>query len=245
MQDEAWARYVLVFIPLVAIVLARESTAAPRRDGLLLLVAALGIELFCLAGSTTRMARPAFPLAILGLCRAFGLARGRTAVLAFWLVPLPWMVLKLTSPDLERTWLQLAAGLLSGMGAELEVQRSSLRGAAGVLGVQASDSGLRLAVLLSGLGWYASLRRNDSLAACVRRALIWGALGLPAQALGTLLAVAVLAMGHSAAARALLDPGLWLVLALLGVARSEQLARQRPQRHPDGVDGTGGSRTPA
>jgi len=245
MRDEAWPRYALVFAPLVAIVLARESPSAPRRDGLLLLLAALGVELFCLAGNTTRLARPAFPLAIFGLCRAFGLARGRTAMLAIWLVPVPWMWLKLTSPGLEQAWLQLAAGLVTGLGAELEVEHTLVRGVAGALSVHAEDSGIRLAVLLSGLGWYAGLRCGDAIAGCARRALLWAALGLPAQALGTLLAVAVLATGHAAAAGALLDPGLWIAVAGLGVARSEQLARQPAQRPGDGETAAPGTRASA
>jgi hypothetical protein len=82
MRAEAWARYALVFAPLVAIVLARDTPATPRRDGLLLLGLALAVELFCLVGHTTRLARPAFALAIIGLCRALG--RWPTAEARCW-----------------------------------------------------------------------------------------------------------------------------------------------------------------
>jgi hypothetical protein len=74
---------------------------------------------------------------------------------------------------------------------------------------------------------------GETPAGCAHRALQWGLLGLPSQVLGTMLAVALLATGHAAAAGALLDPGIWVTVALLGVARSEQLAQQLSHRGGD------------
>jgi hypothetical protein len=226
LRDESWARYALVFVPLFALVLRAEPSIPARRDGLVLLGLALAFELFCLAGNTTRLARPAFALAIVGLCRSFGLARARTSLLAFWLVPVPWVLLKLTSPGLERFWIEAAAALVNALGGAVEVQRSVVHGVAGSFAVRASDSGGIPVVMLAGLGWYAGLRCRATLRGCVQRALTWGALGLPAQAVGSAIAVSTLAVGHAGLGRAILDPGIWLVLAIAGIARAEQLARR-------------------
>jgi hypothetical protein len=145
-------------------------------------------------------------------------------------VPIPWAVLKLTSPGLEDTWLQLAGQIVQTLGGEIEIQQRQVLGSAGVLTVDAADSGVRLVALLAGLGWYAALRCGDPLTGCARRALLWAAWGLPAQALASLLVVGTLALGSAAAARWLLDPGIWLALAVLGVGRAEQLARRQPQQ---------------
>ena len=226
LRAETWARYALVFIPLFAVVLRGAAASPPRRDGLLLVAAALAFELFCLAGNTTRLARPAFALAVVGLCRAFGHAEGRGALLAFWLVPVPWVVLKLVSPGLERLWLDASVALVHAFGGDLEVQRSVVQGAAGSLTLRASDSGLVAVALLSGIGWYAGLRLRDTLTLCARRALLWGAIGIPAQAVATLAAVVAVAAGQPAFGRSILDPLLWLLLAGLGITQAERLFRR-------------------
>lgn len=226
LRDESWARYALVFVPLLLIALRSAPDVQPRRDGLLLLALALAIELFCLAGNTTRIARPAFALALVGMCRAFGSAPTRSSLLAFWLVPVPWVALKLASPGLERFWLDASAAIVNALGASVEVDRGVVSAAAGSLTLRASDSGVLLCVLLAGLGWYAALRTHASLARCAGRAALWAAAGLPAQACGTFVAVGALAVGLPEVGRSVLNPLLWMSLAGLGVWRAESLARR-------------------
>ena len=103
--EEPWARYVLVFIPLLA-VCVRQSQAGARAsaDGYLWLLVGILIELVAIRANAIRMARPGLALAVIGLCRGFGLASLPASVLAFWLVPVPSMILALLSPDLEMLW---------------------------------------------------------------------------------------------------------------------------------------------
>lgn len=219
---EPWACYVLVFVPLCGVGLAR-SQAQPRRrpDGFVWLAIAVLVELVAVGGNTTRLARPAFPLAVIGLCRGFGLATTRAAALSLWLVPVSSSLLRLASPRLEELLLGMAVAVVRVTGVDVTVDGRVAWAASGALQLQRWHGGLPLMALLSGLGWYASLRADSGLAATLRRTLAWGALGFPLQALGVVVAVGVLAAGAPAVARALLDHGVWASVAVLAIARVE------------------------
>jgi hypothetical protein len=219
---EPWARYVLVFVPLCIVCLARCREARPRRaDGFLWIAIAAVAELVAVGGNTMRLARPAFALAVVGLCRAFGLATARAAALCFWLVPVPTVLLNVVSPRLEELWLGVAVAVARATGVDLEVNGPVALAASGTLELERWHDGLPLVALLSGLGWYASLREGSGLTATLRRTLVWGLLGLPLQALAVLVAVAALAGGAPEVGRAFLDHSLWGAVAVVTIARIE------------------------
>ncbi len=87
-----------------------------------------------------------------------------------------------------------------------------------MLALRPSDGGLPLLALLSGLGWYASLRAGCRAPAAARRALVWGASAIPIQAAATLLALGALASGSLELARLLLDSIVWGVVAAVALA---------------------------
>jgi hypothetical protein len=203
LEEEAWARYVLVFPFLLALCIARyPSRLRASALGYVALTLAILIELVAIGGSTMVWARPALPLAVIGLCGAFGLASTRTALLACWLIPVPHRVLRMLSPQLETCLLRPLTGLLDALGAELRLEDSRVLATGFELEVFDFDGGLTLAALLAGLGWYAGLRRGCGLFGTVGRAVLWGALALPIQ----LLALLALVLGAPSVGRFFLTP---------------------------------------
>jgi hypothetical protein len=176
------------------------------------------------------MARPGLALAVIGLCRAYGLASAPASALALWVIPVPSMILALASPDLEMAWARFALAPLGWLGAQMSLEGARVVAPAGVLALRPSDGGLPLLALLSGLGWYASIRAGGGAPNAARRALTWGASSIPIQAAAMLLALGALAGRSPALARLMLDSIVWSVTAAAGLAWIElrlRLTRRR------------------
>lgn len=217
LASEPWARYAFVFAPLLAVCVVTSRDRCRRSaDGYLWLAVGVGIEFFALVGNMARFGRPAFALGVIGLCRAFGLASTRVAALALWLTPVPRFILTRFSPEVETALLDLVSRAAWVLGAEFRVEGSRVLAHSAVLELYPSDGGLPLVALLSGLGWYASLRAGDRLWATLQRAMVWGAMALPIQIFAISVAVGTLAAGMPSASRFLLDH-LWVGATLTGV----------------------------
>jgi hypothetical protein len=231
---EPWACYALVFVPLLAVCVRQSRAGArPSADGYLWLLAGILIELVAIRADAIRMARPGLALAVIGLCRGFGLASTPASALAFWLVPVPSMILAFASPDLEMAWARLALGPLGLLGAQMSLDGTRVFAPAGVLELRPSDGGLTLLALLSGLGWYASIRAGCEAPAAARRALAWGASAIPIQAAAMLLALGALASRSPELARLMLDSIVWGVAVAVALGWIE--LRLWLTRHRQGV----------
>lgn len=221
-------RYALLFPLLLVRAAMREAPARPARTGYLLLAAGLALELVAMGGGMPKLARPGVPLAVVGLCRALGLASWSTSLLALWILPVPLAVCSLVSP-LERLWFGAAAAVVGG-GLALEPAREAtlhVVGAAGTLAVRPWDGGVPLAVLAAGLGWYAALlaRAEGGRPRFLRRAGGAALVGLALQGPVALLAVALLAAGHAGAAQAVQHHAIW-ALAAGGLVWAEASGRR-------------------
>jgi hypothetical protein len=234
LASEPWTRYALVFAPLLAVCVATSGDRSkPSADGYLWLAVGVGAELFALVGNMARFGRPAFSLGVIGLCRASGVASTRVAALALWLTPVPYLIVLRFSPELETALLHVVGSAARVLGAELSIEGSHVLAPSGVLELYPSDGGLPLAALLSGLGWYASLRTGASPWASLRRAMVWGATALPIQTLAILVAVGALAAEMLPLSRLILDQ-LWVAVALTGVGWIELRLRADSTREaPD------------
>jgi hypothetical protein len=208
--DEPWALPSAAFLPLwLRCAYTDASPPRPRWDGYAWLALALALEVVAVGGGMPRYGRPAVPLAVLGLARVLGHPTPARALVALWLVPVPWVLQQASQPALEAL---LGAGV-AALGLPLRVDREAdaLAGAAGVLPVSAADSGLALAGLLAGLGWYAAASSGASLRAAACAALRRAALAPALQAAVWAAAIALLSAGAIAPARSLLA-GLPLVV---------------------------------
>jgi hypothetical protein len=226
--EQPWARYALIFPPLVVWRLVRaEPTPISPRLGCALVVVALAVELVAVGGGVPRFGRPAIPLAIAGLCRAFGLAAWPTILLACWCVPVP--ISLVSSLPLVEGSSRLAAALLGGVSLQ-GGSPPTLVAEAGALVLRPHDGGLPLAGLLSGLGWLVALRAGRGLGGCARAAAWMGLAALSLALLAVLLAAVLLAAGHLDAARWTRDGMPWVVGGALGLAFV--LRTSSPERRP-------------
>jgi hypothetical protein len=199
---EPATRYVLLSL----VLLVHAVWHAPREParlgaGLPWIVAAILVELVASAGGLDRYGRLALPLGIVGGLRATGLAPTRVAALAFFIVPVPRFLAQLALLDPQRWWAGFAETLVPG--------------SAEPLGLDHWDSGMRLAGLLAGLGWFAGLRLGDTGRALFLRSGGFALSAVVFQAVGVALAAALCAAGATGLARAWLLHGLWITTGAL------------------------------
>lgn len=218
---EPWALYAAAVPPLLAWAARREggARASPRLGGALV-AAALVLEIVAVGGGIVRFGRPALPLAVLGLCRALGLASARTALLAAWMVPVPFVLVEAAGLPLAGLWGELAHAAVAPAGAELALRPTdhafALEGAGGTLPLRPVDGGVVLAAGLSGLGWLAGLRARAGWLGCALAAAFFALAALPLQLLAVGLAAAALAGGLGALAGWTLALAPWIAGAALG-----------------------------
>lgn len=207
---EPWARYSLLFVPLLCERLLRSPSVPRHRDGVLWVVLAAAIELAAIAGTTLRIGRVAIALGVVGVSRLYGTAATLAVVLVFWIVPVPTLVLRPLGPLLAAAWTSLLSPVGHGLGVDVA-------GGLAALDLSRADVGPPLMALLSGLGWYAGLRRGGGWSGCLARAAAGALAALPLTALGLLIAAALSGALGSAAGRLFLDHVWWLLVAVGGL----------------------------
>jgi hypothetical protein len=207
-----WARYALLFPVLFVRAARREGgrTAPGRPDAALWIVAGLLIAAVALFLGETRWGRLGLLCAAIGLCRRFGWGSWRSQALLLFAVPVPNTLLRAAQP-LAEPLSAVAGALVAPLGADVEG-----------LWLGRYGSGIALAPLLAGLGWYAALLRDLPLRAGVRLAAGASVLAVPLQLLALVAAaVAALFVGN-AAARTLLVNAPSLVAAVAGLVLAER-----------------------
>lgn len=228
---EPWARYAAVFPLLLAWAAFRER-GSPRATpvGWALVAAAVALEFVAVGGGVVRFARPVVPLAVVGLCRALGLASWRTSLLALWMVPIPHFVLAAAGLPLAEAWAGLCRLGLGAAGLGLSLQPLgdgfALIGAKGMLTLGSEDGGLALAAALSGLGWFAGLQGGAGWARCALEAILHALSALLLQLLAVALAASTLATAAAGLAGWLLAGAPWIGGA--GLAATRLLGLRRP-----------------
>lgn len=190
----AWSRYSLAFVPLLVLAAGSERQEVSRSSlGALWVAVGVGQALVASGAGFERYGGPGLALAVFGLCRAFAMARGAVAALAFGVVPLPHFVGAATSPHLEALWSQLSLGIARAVaGTSAETGGSS---GLGPLALDAMDTGLPLLVMLGGWGWYRAARRRATLTGLLTEVARWGAVAPLLQALAATAAGVALGLG--------------------------------------------------
>jgi hypothetical protein len=229
--EHPWAGYSAVF--LVLLVLAarlQPQSQKPKLDGYLLLTAGLLVELVGIGGGIDRLARPALPLGVLGLARLLGRPPLAVALLALGMVPLPTFVLRPVAGMVGPALASLTAMTCTALGLSLRAHGATLAGVSGIIELGDGDTGVPLAVLLAGLGWYAGLRRapvdlpplnpQSLLRQCLCTALRWAPWAVPSQVGAVLAAGTVLALGGLGFSRILLSCGVWILTTAVGLLRA-------------------------
>lgn len=229
---EPWARYAAVFPLLLAWAALREpGLRRATRWGWALVAASLALELVAVGGGVARFARPAVPLAVVGLCRALGLASWRGSLLALWIVPIPHFFLLRAGLPLAEAWGAICeagfGALAVGLALEPRGDGLALLGAGGALALGSEDGGFALAAALSGVGWLSGVLVGAGWLRCAQEAIVHALSALLLQLLAVAVAASALAAGAAGFAGWLLATGPWAGGAVLAAARLLGLRRGR------------------
>ena len=176
-RDDPGMRYILLPILLIGLLLRRDprshcETRPAAGPGLL--IVGLVALVVGIAGGSWGIARIGLPVAMLGMTWVTGRPAVGVILLAFVCVPVPVFVEVMTSPRVESMWGEIGAGVLSRLGAELEVSGPLLRYHGERFELLPSDSGIVTAVVLGQVSWYLSLRAGRAFGQAVARAVCWG-----------------------------------------------------------------------
>lgn len=228
-REEPWARYsalALWLLPRSATALRERSPG--RRDGLILVLAGLSLEVFAAAAGPAKLGRPGLVLGVLGMARALGHPPLRIAALAVFLVPVPAALVRLPAP-LLRPLLEVPAAALAGaLGASVEAVSLGIARGDALLRVYPHDLGVPLAALFAGAAYAASVVRGAAVTRALLAAAAASLTALPVQLGALVVAALVLEARGPELARSWLDDGPWLLAALAALAAFEAARRQRP-----------------
>jgi hypothetical protein len=221
-----WVAYVAGMVPLCVLAFVRsEPTGRTHRDGALWIAAALALTLLGILAGPAQIGRLAIPLAAIGFARLRARPTLPAALLAAWLVPIPNLLLRIPSPELESVMLRLAAHGAALFGTDAVV--SGLEVAVGDAGLRVlrGDGGVPLAVALAGAGWYVAVRGGAGFRGAFAGAARFAA-AAPFLQLATLTGVvATLPWLGSALARDVLTFAPWLAGTAAGIALGERFGR--------------------
>jgi hypothetical protein len=227
--SQPWARYSVVFVPLLAWCALRGPAACPRPWlGSALIAVALVIQLLAAMASQLSVARPAVAIAVVGFLLLRGIAPLRTALLALLLVPVPHTLTTLLGGvPLVRALFGGGAAIVSGLGARVELDELSLSSGEAVVALDSVHAGLPLLVLLLGLAAYAALRLAPSPRSALRLAVGAVLAAVVLEIVAVLIACAVLASGSGTASLFVLESLSWMVPALCVVGLTERAVECR------------------
>lgn len=178
-----WARGAACFPVLFVLAIWRDrGEAKPFLPGLFWggLVCGLLIMLLAIGGDALRFARIGFVIAAFASSAGAGWARPDACALAFWFLPLPTVLANLGSPGGE-TALARLLGFLPGVEVSSIAGRPELALGEGLLPLVPTDTGLPLALGLSGVGWFRGVCRGEGGTALALTAVRWGLCALAIQ----------------------------------------------------------------
>jgi len=203
---------------MISLAVRDRHRAVPRR-GLAQALLAIGllIELIGLAGGSPGIARVGLPVSVVGLVLWTGFPSVKTAMLAFWAVPIPVAIYGLTTPNLESAYAHLGAAFGALLGADIHAGGPLMRTGADHLELDPYHNGLHLSFVMTQLVWYAAARNGTSVPKTLGRMVCVAVAAVPLQILAVLVAVLLLLAGAPDAANLWLDHGAWLLTAILGV----------------------------
>ncbi len=221
---EPWSRYSALFLPLLAWCVHRGPASRRRVGaGALLIAGGLALQLLAVLAAAPRVARPALAAGLAGFLLVRGLAPPATALLAGFVVPVPYqLAAQLAGLPLAVALFRATAFVLSSVGLALAVDHHALVATTASFDLRPIHAGLPLVVAVTGLALYASRRRSLSRAAGLE---LWGRLLLAACAIqlaAVVLSALALVAGWPGASGVLLESlPVWIVVVLV-VARTER-----------------------
>jgi len=203
-----------------------RSTRALLGGGALLL---LGIALGAVGASVNVVfaARLGIPVTLFGLALSTGAPRPRHALLGFWIATPPTSAYLVSSPWLETALARVAVGIAGLSETPILSAGTAIRVADEAVFLQPFHSGLGVAWIGAGLGFYVALRRgtgsqwSDLVRPAIAYAATGGLAGLVLHFAALLAATALLVVGAPRLAQLGVDSGSILLAIAAGVAGGE------------------------
>lgn len=207
LADTPSARYAALFPVLYWLGVRHEPRERGRKDGYLLLALGVVIVILTVGGGFTRWGRIAVPITLIAMIRLSGLGSTRGALTMLWFVPLPHFVNTLVWPDLVLFY----SNAVPDLKLSLEATRVVIQSGEGALRLSQGDAGLALMASLSGVSYFASWQREESLGRTALRMAVAILAALPIRFLSVALALLLLKSGFPHAAQITADGTLWVV----------------------------------
>lgn len=223
---QSWSHYVIVAPFLLAICVRHESSAGitPPRVGVgsAVLLLAMALQLLGIAGGSWSIARIGLPLAAMGVALALGRPPQLPMVLCFWVVPVPYFLVNITTPWAETLLAAGAASIASMLGADVTASGPLIRSGDMRLELESFQGGVITALVLFELGWYSSVRgAHPSWIGALRTSLIYSLAVVVVQPVAVIVAVFIFRWQGPGMAELWLGHGVWLVTAAICIGSTE------------------------
>jgi hypothetical protein len=150
----------------------------------------------------------------------------RAALLVFWVVPLPSMIIGVLGGEAAiRSIYAAGAALLEPLGMVFEFGPRVVSAGANELPLAPHQSGLLLATHMAGLAWYSAQRRGLARSSTARLLVVYALLALPIQFAAIVTNLMLLYWGSPGWMVRVVDTAIWLLPCLVVVYR-EEIERQ-------------------
>jgi len=228
---ESWPHYVVVAPILLAICLSQgEASRNARPHGWIgagVIAFALALQLVGIAGGSWSIARIGVPLAGVGVALVVGRPPLLPMFLLFWLIPAPNFIVTATTPWGESMLADVAGRIVSTLGADVSASGPLVRVGDAGLELTSAQGGIVTALVLAELGWFSAARdARPSWRAASLRSLLYASAVAVVQPAAVIVAVLLLWCGGSHVAELWMSHGVWLLVAVVGVASIEQRRRK-------------------
>ena len=185
-----------------------------RSSGIVLLFLGVALEFVGVVGNSWSIARFGLPIAILGIARWTGMMSLAVAALAFWMIPIPDFIIGFTTPNLESALLKATVAVAQPIGIYVNAVGPVASTAAHKFEMHPHDTGIRVAFMLSGFGWFVAAVRGARPIRLAANAGCFALLAIPVQFVAVLFALVLLSAGWPDAAEAWLLHGVGLAVAV-------------------------------
>jgi hypothetical protein len=212
-----------LLLPIAMLIRLATSVRPPaaswgRSTGVALVFLGVIAELFGISVGAWSIARVGLALAVTGMLMWLHRWSFAAAAIALGCVPVPAFAALVTTPTFEVAYGTVAAGLLDRIGLGVPMIGPLVGSGSSVLELQPAYNGLHASWLLALIGWYAGVRRLGTGWQALRRAAIGALLGPPIQFVATVVAIALVAAGYAGVGRSWMEQGLWIAIAIAGIA---------------------------
>jgi hypothetical protein len=227
--SEHWSRYSLILLVLLAVAVRRGERVPPRRVlGAGLVGFSVLAQLAAVPAAVLPLARPFLATGVVGMLLFQGRTPIRTALLALWVVPVPWRLMReLEGEAVAERLFEVAAAVVAPIGLGVEFFGRFAQVGGTELRMAPSMGALTVLAYLTGLVWYRGIRDDWTPVRTGLAMAVAAAAALPIQVLMIVASLLLVWAGLSEqGALASVDVVAWSALAAGGLLPFRGARRQ-------------------